>query len=134
MTSTAPTATPVGRARGPARPGYLVLGLALVAAAIAGELILGTGVWSVLVWAVAPDLALLLAIGARTAPGQLPRRAVPAYNLLHAPLLPLLLLVVAGAGLLSTYWLVAAVTWLAHICIDRGCGYGPRTPEGWQRG
>jgi hypothetical protein len=126
-------APPLGRARGDVRPVYLGLGLGLATAAVVGSVVAGTGASSVLVWAVLPDVALLLAIGSTTAPGQLPRHAVPAYNLLHAPALPLLLLAGVGAGLLGSYWLVAAISWLAHIGIDRGCGYGPRTPEGWQR-
>ena len=121
MTATTPDTT-LPRARGDARPGHFLVGLALLAAAVAGAATAGTGVWSVAFWAVIPDVALLLAVGSTTAPGQLPRRAVPAYNLLHAPALPLVLLA------------VAALTWLAHIAIDRGCGYGQRTPEGWQRG
>jgi hypothetical protein len=132
-------ATPVvpsashGRARGDLRRAHLMLGLALAGAAVAIAVATGISIWSVALWAVLPDAALLLAVGAAAAPGQLPRWAVPAYNLLHAPALPLALLAGVGAGLLGSYWLVAGTTWLAHISIDRGCGYGPRTPEGWQR-
>jgi hypothetical protein len=139
MTATTPPpatafATPAGRARGDRRPGYLVLGLGLTIVAVTGAVVAGTGFWFVMLWAVLPDVALLLAIGSRGSPGQLPRRAVPAYNLLHAPALPLVLLAFAAVGLLGSAWLVAGITWLAHISFDRGFGYGPRTPEGWQRG
>ena len=69
----------------------------------------------------------------RAAATCLARRAVPAYNLLHSPVVPALLLVAAVAGL-GAYWAVAAITWAAHIAIDRGVGYGLRTRDGWQRG
>lgn len=92
-----------------------------------------TGVGSVLLFAVLPDLAFLLALGQSHQPGQLARRAVPAYNLMHHPALPALLLVASATGLLGTYWLVAALAWGAHIAFDRAAGYGLRTSDGWQR-
>ena len=77
--------------------------------------------------------ALLLALGQQFQHGQLPRRAVPAYNLLHHPVVPTLVLAAALTGLLGTYWVVAALAWAAHICIDWAAGYGLRTADGWQR-
>jgi hypothetical protein len=107
-------------------------GLVLTTTAIALAVRHDTGVAPVLVFAVLPDLALLLAIGRQFRHGQLPRRAVPAYNLLHHPVLPALLLVAAAAGL-GTWWLVASLAWGAHITFDRAAGYGLRTADGWQR-
>ena len=126
-TGTAPTV------RGRVRPGHLVTGLVLLTAAVTAAVVLGTGVSSVLVFMVLPDVALLIGLGGSHLPGQLPRKAVPAYNLLHSPAVPALLLVAAVAWA-SAYWVVAATTWGAHIALDRGLGYGLRTADGWQRG
>jgi hypothetical protein len=120
-------------ARGAVRPGHLVAGLLLLAAAVVAAAVLDTGASSVLLFAVLPDIALLAGIGGAHQPGQLPRRAVPAYNLLHSPAVPAVLMLAAVAGL-GTYWLVAATTWAAHIALDRGLGYGLRSRDGWQRG
>ena len=113
---------------------YLLGGAALLVAAVAGAIATGTGASPVLLFAVFPDVAFVLAIGQPHERGQLPARAVPAYNLLHRPLLPLALAAAAIGGLLGPYWLIASLAWLAHIAIDRGCGYGLRTADGWQRG
>ncbi|MFJ4768781.1 DUF4260 family protein [Streptomyces uncialis] len=90
-----------------------------------------------LLFAVAPDLTMLAAIGdpTPTVRGQLPPRAVPYYNLAHRAAVPL------GLAVLYTLaapkeWapLFAALCgWLAHISYDRAFGYGPRTKEGFQR-
>lgn len=130
-----PTAEPApGDARTAVRPAYLVAGTALLAAAVTGAAMLDTGVASVLLFAVLPDVALLVGLTQPHAPGQLPRSAVPVYNALHSPAVPAVLLLATAAGLLGTYWLVAATTWAAHIALDRGLGYGLRTRDGWQRG
>ena len=131
--ATVATATTQGVAKLPARPGHLVAGTALTALAVTLASTWGTGVSSVLLFAVLPDVALLLAIGGTMAHGQLPARAVPAYNVLHHPAVPAALLVLAASGALGRYWLVAALAWAAHIAIDRGVGYGLRTKDGWQR-
>ena len=123
---------PVGR--GAVRPASLVAGVLLLAAAVVAASVENTGVSSVLLFVVLPDVALLVGIGVRHEPGQLPRRAVPAYNLLHSPAVPVAIFVVAATGVLGAYWLVAATTWAAHIAMDRGLGYGLRTRDGWQRG
>lgn len=116
------------------RIGYAVTGTLLTTIAIALAVTRDTGVSSVLAFAILPDIALFLTIGTAHEPGQLPARAVPAYNLLHSPLPPLALAVAATAGIVGSYWLVAGLAWLAHISLDRAAGYGPRTKDGWQRG
>ena len=126
------TTVQVPVARGPAHPLYLLAGVLLLATAVWAATTYDTGVSSVLVFALLPDIALLMGIGGRHEPGQLPRRAVPAYNLLHHPVMPLAVATVALAG--GGYWLVAATAWAAHIAVDRGVGYGLRTRDGWQRG
>lgn len=90
-----------------------------------------------LLFAVAPDLTMLAAIGdpTPTVRGQLTPRAVPYYNLAHRAAVPL------GLAVLYTLaapkeWapLFAALCgWLAHISYDRAFGYGLRTKEGFQR-
>jgi hypothetical protein len=121
-------------ARLPVRPPYLAVGGTLLALAIGLAVAWDTGVSSVLLFALLPDAALLLAIGQPAERGQLPSRAVPAYNLMHQPAVPLVLLALAATGTLGHYWLVAALAWGAHIAVDRGVGYGLRTKDGWQRG
>jgi hypothetical protein len=112
---------------------HVAIGAALAALAVVGAVEWSTGLWVVAVFAVLPDSAFLLAVGAPHRPGQLPYRAVPAYNALHHPVSPLLLLLAAVAGPLGDLWVVAGVTWGAHIAFDRACGYGLRTRDGWQR-
>lgn len=133
-TAPATSTTHSQRARLGVRPAYLVAGTALTALAIGLAVTWGTGVSSVLVFALLPDAAFLLAIGQPMQQGQLPARAVPAYNLMHHPATPALVLAAALTGVLGQYWLVAALSWGAHVAIDRGVGYGLRTRDGWQRG
>ncbi|ASR35863.1 hypothetical protein BAY61_13580 [Prauserella marina] len=85
-----------------------------------------------------PDLAFFAAIGAPAEKGQLPRRAVPLYNLLHHWAPPAVVLVLSATLPISHTTLLlffpAALAWLSHIMLDRALGYGPRTRDGWQRG
>jgi hypothetical protein len=112
---------------------HLVLGAVLASAAFALAAWAGTGMGGVLLFGALPDVALLAAIGASHAPGQLPPRAVPLCNLLHSPAAPLALVLLAAVGILSTPGVVAGLGWGAHIAFDRGFGYGLRTVDGWQR-
>lgn len=139
MTATTPAPTThrevaPGLARSATRPLHLVAGLLLLVASVVAAAAWGTGVSSVLVFAVLPDIALVAAVGGQHAPGQLPARAVPAYNLLHHPAVPVAMLMAGLVGLLGTYWVVAGLAWAAHVAVDRGVGYGLRTRDGWQRG
>jgi hypothetical protein len=79
--------------------------------------------WQVAAFGAAPDLALLLGVGAM-AQGRLHPRAVPAYNLLHR---------LWGPVLLAPFLPVAALAWGFHVVLDRAVGYGLRTPDGFQR-
>jgi uncharacterized protein DUF4260 len=67
----------------------------------------------------------------RLARGQLAPRAVPFYNTAHRVWGPLVLLA-AGAVWPDSAALLAGG--LAHIGLDRGLGFGLRTPAGFQRG
>ena len=91
-------------------------------------------VWPVVGFVILPDLSFLVAIGAGpTAPGQLARRAVPVYNLVHRPWLPLALIVLASFAVMPLIFFVGGLAWLLHIAVDHVSGYGLRTADGWQR-
>ena len=92
------------------------------------------GVWVPVAFGLGPDLAFLAAIGQPSQPGQLARRAVPIYNFVHRPLLPIALMTAASFDLVPRWCFVAGLAWLAHIAVDRVSGFGLRTPDGWQRG
>jgi hypothetical protein len=107
------------------------LALALYANAIAADH--GLGLAPVLLFGIVPHLTVLVGIGQSHARGQLAPRAVPLFNAMHYPALPLALLGVAAVGILPTFWLAGALAWLGHIVIGRALGDGLRTADGWQR-
>jgi hypothetical protein len=115
------------------RHGWIVagLGLAVLANMLAADH--GPGIIPVLLFGIVPHLTVLLGIGQPHARGQLAPRAVPLFNAMHQPALPLVLLGLALAGILSTFWLVGALAWLGHIVVDLGFGDGLRTADGWRR-
>lgn len=84
-----------------------------------------------------PDLTLLIGAGSarELQRGQLPPRAVPAYNLMHSAWLPLAVLVIYAVTPLEWVLIFAAgLGWLTHISVDRALGLGLRTRDGFQRG
>ena len=91
--------------------------------------------WVFPVFAIGPDLAFFAGIGQKTTlvHGQMPSRAVPAYNALHRVAGPIALGLLAAFGLLPPALLVGALVWGFHIFLDRAIGYGLRTPDGFQR-
>ncbi len=108
------------------------LGIALFANAQAGTL--HVGLVPLLVFGIVPHLTVLLGIGQPHARGQLATRAVPMFNAMHHPAVPLTLLGLGVAGVLPAFWLVGAMAWLSHIVVDWGFGDGPRTADGYLRG
>ena len=112
---------------------WLVPGLAIAfyANAQAGEHGLGLGV--LLLFGIVPHLPALLGVGQPHARGQMAPGAVPLFNAMHHPTPPLVLLALAGAGVLSPFWFVGALAWLSHIVVDLGFDQGLRTPDGWRR-
>ncbi len=112
---------------------WLIPGIALgiYANMVAGQHALG--LVPVLVFGIVPHLAVFAGTGQPHAAGQLAPRAVPLYNAMHRPALPLALLAVAAVGILPPFWLVGALAWLGHIVADQGVGKGLRTPDGWRR-
>jgi hypothetical protein len=115
------------------RHGWIVagLGLAVFANMLAADH--GLGIIPVLLFGIVPHLTVLLGIGQPHGRGQLAPRAVPLFNAMHQPALPLVLLGLGLAGILSTFWLVGALAWLGHIVVDLGLGDGLRTADGWRR-
>ena len=66
--------------------------------------------------------------------GQMPSRAVPAYNALHRVCGPDRPRPARGASAsCRPALLVGALVWGFHIFLDRALGYGLRTPDGFQR-
>lgn len=87
--------------------------------------------WTAPLGLLGPDLAFLAAIGQPAEHGRPPARAVPVYNLVHRPWLPLALLaVVTFDGPAPAAYFVLGLAWLVHICLDRLCGFGLRAPDG----
>jgi hypothetical protein len=108
------------------------LGVALFANAQSGTL--HVGLVPLLVFGIVPHLTVLVGIRQPHSRGQLAPRAVPLFNTMHQPVLPLAVLGLAVAGILPPFWLVGALAWLSHIVVDRGFGDGLRTADGFLRG
>ncbi len=108
------------------------LGIALFANAQAGAL--HVGLVPLLVFGIVPHLTVLVGFGQPHARGQLAPRAVPLFNVMHHPVVPLAVLGLGVAGVLPAFWLVGALAWLSHIVVDRGFGDGLRTTDGYLRG
>ena len=123
----------IGRPRLLLRHGWVVPGLviAVYANTLAGAH--GIGLLTVLAFGIVPHLPVLLGIGRPHAHGQMPVRAVPLFNLMHHPVLPLAVVALAAAGILSSLWLVGGLVWFSHIVMDLAFGQGLRTADGWRR-
>jgi hypothetical protein len=93
----------------------------------------GTDYRQIVVFVLAPDLALFLGLGRGLAKGQLHPRAVGAYNLLHRIWGPLALAAFAALGTLPHAFLIGAMAWGFHVALDRTVGYGLRDRDGFQR-
>jgi hypothetical protein len=111
---------------------YLILGLLATALAITVVVTEHSSWWQLMVFAIAPDLALLFGAGPGLERGQLHPRAVPLYNAVHRLWVPAIL-VAFMVVLQSPGWLVGGLGWIAHIAFDRSLGFGLRSPEGFQR-
>jgi hypothetical protein len=116
-----------------ARHLWIVPGLAIAVFASMQAQERGLGIVPLLIFTIVPDLPRLLGIGQPHAHGQLAPRAVPLFNLLHHPLVPLAVLALAAAGVLSPLWLVGAVAWVGHLVIGLGIGDRLRTHDGFLR-
>ena len=107
---------------------------ATLLALIAAELVhRDGGYWWLAAFVMAPDVALFVGFGTGLEKGQLHRRAVPLYNLLHRFWGPLVLGALTIATLIPSGFLLGALAWALHIALDRAIGYGLRTRDGFQR-
>jgi len=88
------------------------------------------GLLPLLVFGIVPHLSVLVGIGQPHVRGQLAPRAVPLFSAMHHPALPLATVGLAAAGVLSPFWLVGALAWLAHIVVDWAFGDGLRSADG----
>jgi hypothetical protein len=107
--------------------GFLAAGVA-IAVVVTGR----ASWWQLVVFAMAPDLALIAGMSSGLARGQLHPRAVPVYNAVHRYWAPAVLVVIT-AFLHMPEWVAAGLAWTAHISVDRSLGFGLRTREGFQR-
>ena len=114
------------------RLAYLLLGLLAAGLAFATVLTQHAGWGQLIVFAIAPDVALLVGSAPGLARGQIHPRAVPLYNAVHRLWAPAFLVAVAFL-LASPGWLAGGLAWIAHIAFDRSLGFGLRSPEGFQR-
>ena len=114
------------------RPAYLVLGLLATVVAVALVVTQHSSWWQLVVFAIAPDLALVAGAGPGLERGRLHPRAVPFYNAVHRPWVPAIL-VALMVFLQSPGWLAGGLAWIAHIAFDRSLGFGLRSPGGFQR-
>jgi hypothetical protein len=111
----------------------IVLAVALIAFTVFEAI--EHGLWTpALAGLIGPDVALLAGAGRGLARGQLHPRAVGFYNALHRWWPPLLLALVALLMPVPLWAFVLAIAWLAHVALDRACGYGLRDRAGFQRG
>ena len=117
------------------RVSYGIGAAVLLVSAIAVFVNVDGGWWVFPVFALGPDLAFLAGIGQMGSleRRQMPARAVPLYNALHRIWGPLVLGLIASAGLLPPVLLVGALVWGFHVFFDRALGYGLRTRDGFQR-
>lgn len=113
---------------------WLVPGLAIALYANWVSTEHGIGLIPLLAFGILPHATALVGFGQPHGRGQLAPRAVPLFNVMHHPAVPLALFGVAAAGLLPAFWQVGALAWLSHIVIDWALGDGRRTAEGWRRG
>ena len=113
------------------RMAYLVSAGLLAAFALFEMVKHGGTTWLALVFVLVPDVALAYGAAPGLERGQLHPRAVRLYNVLHSFVVPGCL-IVAGIWLPPVV-LAGGLLWAAHIALDRGLGFGPRSHEGFQR-
>jgi F420H(2)-dependent quinone reductase len=117
------------------RPGlrhlWIVPGLAIAFFANGQATNLGLGIIPPLVFGIAPDLTRLLGLGQAHSHGQMAARAIPAFNLMHHPAPPLVMLALSSIGVLPSALYVGAIAWLGHIVVGLGVGDRLRRRDGF---
>jgi hypothetical protein len=132
--SAASSVAPVSRRGLKARHAILVpgLGIAIYANSVASTHELG--LLPLLLFGILPHLTVFIGLGQPHERRQLATRAVPAFNVMHHPVVPLGLAAVAATGVIGPFWLVGALAWLSHIVIDWALGEGLRGRDGFLLG
>ncbi|HKW69206.1 MAG TPA: DUF4260 family protein [Candidatus Dormibacteraeota bacterium] len=111
---------------------YALLGFVAAALAIGFAIARHAGWLPLAVFAIGPDIALVVGSGPGLEQGRLHPRAVPLYNAVHRFWAPVVL-TVAALLLQADAWVGAGLAWCAHIAIDRSLGFGLRNAQGFQR-
>lgn len=95
----------------------------------------GSALVAALLLLIVPNLTMFIGASAG-GNGKLSPKAVPHYNAMHRPWIPLAVLVVYTVGGLGAWvpLFTAGLGWLAHIAVDRAFGYGLRDRDGSRRG
>ena len=105
----------------------LAIRLEWVAAAVAAIVfyaMTGASWWLFALLLLAPDLSMLGYIAG-------PRVGAACYNALHILIAPFVL-ALAGVLFAGPITIAVALTWIAHIAIDRALGYGLKLSTGFQ--
>jgi deazaflavin-dependent oxidoreductase (nitroreductase family) len=125
----------------PAKPGrlhlrhaWVVPGLALSVYASVESSRLGVGLVVLLAFGIVPHLPALAGLVMAHAKGQMPRPAVPIFNAMHDPLLPIVLVALGLANVLPPIATVGGLAWISYIIVDWALGDGRRTRDGYKRG
>jgi len=84
--------------------------------------------WPYWVGIIAPDVALLLGYSHTLENGVIKKKAVPIYNIMHFPLVPLVILLATLGN--SKVGMEISLGWLSHIGLDWIFGFGKRGSEG----
>ena len=106
------------------------LAIAVYANAVANEH--GLGLVPLLLFGILPNVALVLGPGHATERGQLAPRAVPLWNALHHPAVPLVVAGIAATGAIPAFWLVGGLAWLGSLVVAWGFGDGLRSADGFR--
>lgn len=118
---------------------YGIVALALLAFAVFEGVKYGwIATAALVIGGIVPDLALIGGFSPTLEKGQLARRAVVPYNVLHSYWTALAIM--AASFLEPVLWLrpglevfLVGLGWALHISIDRAVGYRFRTWDGYQR-
>jgi len=107
------------------RAEYAAVTLALIGYLIWRSLYLGGLDWlQTIFWAVLPDLAAFIPIGASSKRREWPGWGADLYNLFHTVLVWGVAFAASWLFLTGIYWPIFG--WLGHITADRALGYGLR--------
>lgn len=85
---------------------------------------------------VVPDLSFLAGLGGPHEHGRMPRRAVPLYNLLHRPVVAVVVMLaclIPDSSAVAVPLFNFGLAWLVHIAADRALGFGLRGADGRPR-